>query len=82
MTLQAIRSLLVFTRPYPWAIPVLVLLGLAASLAEGLGIGLIIPLLDHMLQHTRRGRFVRAARRSMLRGVAALSLAAIACCSC
>ena len=50
MTLQAIRSLLVFTRPYPWAIPVLVLLGLAASLAEGLGIGLMIPLLDQMLQ--------------------------------
>lgn len=50
MTLQAIRSLLEFTRPYPWAIPVLVALGLAASLAEGLGIGLIIPLLDNMLQ--------------------------------
>jgi len=50
VTLQAIRSLLVFTRPYPWAIPVLVILGLAASLAEGLGIGLIIPLLDQMLQ--------------------------------
>lgn len=50
MTLQAIRSLLEFTRPYPWAIPVLVVLGLAASLAEGLGIGLIIPLLDNMLQ--------------------------------
>ena len=49
MTLQAIRSLLEFTRPYPWAIPVLVVLGLAASLAEGLGIGLIVPLLDHML---------------------------------
>ena len=50
MILQTIRSLLVFTRPYPWAIPVLVVLGLAASLAEGLGIGLIIPLLDNMLQ--------------------------------
>ena len=49
MTLKAIRSLLEFTRPYPWAIPVLVALGLAASLAEGLGIGLMIPLLDHML---------------------------------
>jgi len=50
VTLQAIRDLLVFTRPYPWAIPILVVLGLAASLAEGLGIGLIIPLLDSMLQ--------------------------------
>jgi len=50
MILQTIRSLLIFTRPYPWAIPTLVVLGLAASLAEGLGIGLIIPLLDNMLQ--------------------------------
>jgi ATP-binding cassette, subfamily B, bacterial MsbA len=50
MNIQAIRSLLVFTRPYPWAVPLLVVLGLAASLAEGLGIGLIIPLLDTMLQ--------------------------------
>lgn len=55
MTLQAIRSLLEFTRPYPWAIPVLVVLGLAASLAEGLGIGLLIPLLDHMLQQSGVG---------------------------
>lgn len=52
MTLQAMRSLLEFTRPYPWAIPVLVMLGLAASLAEGLGIGLIVPLLDNMLRHS------------------------------
>ena len=52
MTLQAIRSLLEFTRPYPWAIPVLVVLGLAASLSEGLGIGLIIPLLDAMLSES------------------------------
>jgi len=50
VTQQPIRSLIAFTRPYPWAIPVLVVLGLVASLAEGLGIGLIIPLLDQMLQ--------------------------------
>ena len=50
MTARAIRELLGFTRPYPWAIPVLVVLGLVASLAEGLGIGLLIPLLDTMLQ--------------------------------
>jgi ATP-binding cassette, subfamily B, bacterial MsbA len=50
MILQAIRALLEFTRAYPWAIPVLVVLGLAASLAEGLGIGLMIPLLDNILQ--------------------------------
>jgi ATP-binding cassette, subfamily B, bacterial MsbA len=50
VTLQAIRSLREFTRPYAWAIPVLVVLNLAASLAEGLGIGLILPLLDSFLQ--------------------------------
>ncbi|MFO7904648.1 MAG: ABC transporter ATP-binding protein [Pirellulaceae bacterium] len=52
MTLQTIRALIDFTRPYPWAIPVLVLLGLTASIAEGVGIGLLIPLLDAMLQQT------------------------------
>jgi ATP-binding cassette, subfamily B, bacterial MsbA len=71
MTLQAIRSLLVFTRPYPWAIPVLVLLGLAASLAEGLGIGLIIPLLDHMLQHSPEAES-SGLLADMLRNAAAL----------
>jgi ATP-binding cassette, subfamily B, bacterial MsbA len=69
MTLQAIRSLLLFTRPYPWAIPVLVLLGLAASIAEGLGIGLIIPLLDNMLQHTAEGES-SGPLAELLRGVA------------
>jgi subfamily B ATP-binding cassette protein MsbA len=44
-----IRGLLRFTRPYPWALPSLVVLGLLASLAEGVGIGLLIPLLDHLL---------------------------------
>jgi ATP-binding cassette, subfamily B, bacterial MsbA len=44
-----LRDLLHFTRPYPWAIPVLAVLGVLASLAEGLGIGLIIPLLDGVL---------------------------------
>ena len=52
MTYRAIRDLLSFTRPYPWAVPVLVLLGVAASFAEGLGIGLIIPLLDSVLQQS------------------------------
>lgn len=49
MNFQAIRGLLEFTREYPWAVPVLVVLGLAASLAEGVGIGLLIPLLDGVL---------------------------------
>jgi ATP-binding cassette, subfamily B, bacterial MsbA len=49
MSAQAIRSLLAFTRPYPWAVPSLVGLSLLASLVEGIGIGLMIPLLDVML---------------------------------
>jgi hypothetical protein len=44
-----LRDLIRFARPYPWALPSLVLLGLMASLAEGFGIGLLIPLLDTLL---------------------------------
>lgn len=41
--------LLRFVRPYWWVVPLLVVLGVAASLAEGLGIGLIIPALDALM---------------------------------
>ena len=37
-------------RPYPWLLPLLILLGIAASLAEAIGIGLLIPLLGALLQ--------------------------------
>jgi ATP-binding cassette, subfamily B, bacterial MsbA len=42
--------LLRLLRPYPWLLPLLVILGVAASLAEAVGIGLLIPLLGLMLQ--------------------------------
>jgi ATP-binding cassette, subfamily B, bacterial MsbA len=44
-----VRALLRFVRPYRWVLPVLVFLSIAASLAEGLGIGLVIPILDALL---------------------------------
>jgi ATP-binding cassette, subfamily B, bacterial MsbA len=37
-------------RPYPWLLPLLVVLGIAASLAEAIGIGLLIPLMGALLQ--------------------------------
>ena len=43
------RALFGFTRPYPWVIPAMVALGVLASLAEGLGIGLLIPVLDEVV---------------------------------
>jgi ATP-binding cassette, subfamily B, bacterial MsbA len=43
------RDLWHLTRPYPWALPGLVVFGLLASLAEGIGIGLLIPLFDQLL---------------------------------
>lgn len=49
MELPTIRALLGFLKPYPWALPIVILLGLAATFAEGIGIGLIIPLLDMLL---------------------------------
>jgi ABC-type multidrug transport system fused ATPase/permease subunit len=43
------RSLLRFSRIRPWAVPTLVALGFVATLMEGVGIGLMIPLLDIMM---------------------------------
>jgi ATP-binding cassette, subfamily B, bacterial MsbA len=45
-----VRRLINLVRPYPWLLPVLVILGIAASLAEAVGIGLLIPLLGALLQ--------------------------------
>jgi ATP-binding cassette, subfamily B, bacterial MsbA len=42
-------ALLRFIRPYGWLLPMLVALSIVASLAEGIGIGLAIPILDAML---------------------------------
>jgi subfamily B ATP-binding cassette protein MsbA len=49
MNSTIVRTLLDFTRGYRWAVPLLVLLSLLAALAEGVGIGLLIPLLDTMM---------------------------------
>jgi subfamily B ATP-binding cassette protein MsbA len=45
---SALRSLLKFSRLRNWSVPALVVLGLTSSLMEGVGIGLMIPLLDLM----------------------------------
>lgn len=44
--LNVIKKLLPFLKLYPWAAPMIVLLGVASSFVEGLGIGLLIPLLQ------------------------------------
>ena len=44
------RTLLPLFRLYPWSIPALVFLGMLASLAEGVGIGLFVPLLQSLDQ--------------------------------
>ncbi len=46
---SAPRSLLRFSRVLPWAVPALVVFGLVGTLMEGVGIGLMIPLLDVMI---------------------------------
>jgi subfamily B ATP-binding cassette protein MsbA len=50
MTRDALLILFGFARPYRGAIPVLVALGVIASLAEGFGIGLLIPVVSAMLE--------------------------------
>jgi ATP-binding cassette, subfamily B, bacterial MsbA len=56
-------------RPYPWLLPLLVVLGIAASLAEAIGIGLIIPLVGALMQpgdSDTLSAIERAARQIML----------------
>ena len=48
--MKHLREVLELTRPFPWAVPILFLLGSLTSLAEGLGIGMLIPLFDAMLR--------------------------------
>ena len=64
-----LRHLLGLLRPYPWLLPLLVVLGIAASLAEAIGIGLLIPLLGALLQPPdpeSLSRFERTARAFLL----------------
>lgn len=46
------RRLFPLLRLYPWAIPTIVALGMLASLFEGLGISLFIPVLQSLMQET------------------------------
>jgi ATP-binding cassette, subfamily B, bacterial MsbA len=48
-----IATLLRFAKPYRWKYPLIITLGLAASIAEGFGIGLLIPLLDAFMGSDR-----------------------------
>jgi subfamily B ATP-binding cassette protein MsbA len=49
---KSIRTLLLFMRPYAWTLPAVVLLGLAAFLAEGLGVGLFVPVLQSIIDRS------------------------------
>ena len=42
-------ALIELMRPRGWALPLVVVLGCLVSLSEGIGIGLLIPLLDSVL---------------------------------
>jgi ATP-binding cassette, subfamily B, bacterial MsbA len=43
--MRIIPTLIRLMRDFPWALPVVIALGLLSSLAESIGIGLLIPLL-------------------------------------
>ncbi|MBE9178461.1 ABC transporter ATP-binding protein [Oculatella sp. LEGE 06141] len=47
---ESIKPLIPLLRLYPWAMPVIVTLGILSSLSEGLGISLFIPLLQSLQQ--------------------------------
>lgn len=47
--IKLIKSLLPLIQIYPWGIPGIIILGILASLAEGIGISLLIPFLQNLL---------------------------------
>jgi subfamily B ATP-binding cassette protein MsbA len=52
LPIRTLKLLTRFLRPYPWTLPLVATLGTAASLAEGIGIGLLIPFLAFMMEGT------------------------------
>ncbi len=50
---KAIKSLIPLLRLYPWGIPTIVVLGILASLSEGFGISLFIPLFQSIDQSSQ-----------------------------
>jgi subfamily B ATP-binding cassette protein MsbA len=58
---KVITTSLPFLRPYPWAIPAIITLGVLSSLAEGIGISLFIPFLESLEQtngHSNTGKWL------------------------
>jgi len=51
--IRIVRSLLPFLRPYRWGVLAIVILGLLQSLAEGVGIGFFLPLLNVLIGRTQ-----------------------------
>lgn len=49
LPIRALRLIVGFLRPYPWILPGVAALGVLASLAEGIGIGLLIPFLGVLM---------------------------------
>lgn len=46
--IKTVRTILPLMQFYPWGIPAIVFLGTAASMAEGVGLGLLIPFLQNL----------------------------------
>lgn len=61
-TIKSLKKLLPVMQGYQWAIPAVVILGILASLAEGLGISLFVPFLQTVRQsgspHHTENKFV------------------------
>ena len=55
--IKAIKTLLPLIKLYPWAIPTIIILGIISSLAEGLGISLMIPFLHSLYPNDNQASF-------------------------
>ena len=71
MLIAAIRKLIGFLSPYPMVLPGVAFLGVIASLAEGIGIGLLIPFFSNVTQSNASQAGVAPAVGVAANGVAA-----------
>src|SRR5438067_1107823 len=71
--LKAIRVLVRLMRPWRWTLPAVVLLGLAGFLAEGLGVGLFVPVLQSMIEGPKAGNVAGGLIQTMSYGLVSLT---------
>jgi subfamily B ATP-binding cassette protein MsbA len=71
--LKTVRQLVRLMRPWRWTLPAVVVLGLASFLAEGVGVGLFVPVVQSMVDGSSAGNPAGRLVQTMSFGLVSLS---------